>query len=104
MTISGEPPSDAIDGVRFTLASQAQEYIRKLADEISTTDGSPLYLAEDIDSGTSTDFIARAETTVHLTGRLQDTLFANLLQACVRHGNTFRERWWGSGATRCHQP
>lgn len=101
MTISGSLP-DTSGKVEFVPASHAQEYIQRLEADIAATDGSPLYLVDDKESGTSSNFITQAENEFHMTGTIKDTDFMNLLKACVLNGNPFRI-WWAFDRSAVHR-
>lgn len=102
MTISGSPPDTAIGIAAFVPASQAQEYIQRLEVDISATDGAPLYLVDDKESGTSSNIITQAENSFHMRGTIMDTDFMRILKACALNGNTVRI-WWAYDRSAVHR-
>ena len=86
-----------IDGVRLVPADQAQPYLRDLAGQISTLDGSPLYLCDDGSTGTSHEIVCEAIDAGQSGGNVSATRVAAVLRLCEMKGCTFRA--WDAGAT-----
>jgi hypothetical protein len=93
-TISGADVSEErVPGLVFTLASEAQEYVRKLSPAIAALDGAPVFLCDDGRSWTSHDFICDAEDFVRENETLAGSPLEPLLDLCERRGAVLRV-WW----------
>jgi hypothetical protein len=100
MTVSGTPPANSAE-VEFLPVSRSEDYIRKLASELEQKDGSPLFLAHDGETGTSSGFISDGETHLHITGGLTGSSLHAILKGCVDNCDALRI-WWASDLPNDH--
>ncbi len=94
MTVSGKPPESRPE-VEFVLAGESQEYIRNLSAELCARDGSPIFLAHDGQSATSSGFVSDSETHYHMNGTLQGSILQQVIADCIHQSTGFRI-WWAS--------
>jgi hypothetical protein len=96
MTISGATSDmPAILGIELMLANDAQDYIKSLARELESLDGTPVYLVHDGETGTSDLIIADLENALLNGEATSDLPAVQILQACFKNGLRFRI-WWAN--------
>ncbi|MBU4458946.1 MAG: hypothetical protein KJ579_00150, partial [Verrucomicrobia bacterium] len=100
MTVSGMTPVNC-DAVEFLPVCQAQDYVQRLARELEQEDGSPLFLAHDCETSTSSGFISDAKSHYYNTGSIDGSSLHAILKACVGCCDAFRI-WWASDGLRDH--
>jgi hypothetical protein len=104
MTVAGDTSSlrlDGINGLRLVPMNEAQKYILALSAEIQETDGSPLFLVDDGESGTSHNIVVDAENNLHENGTLDGTTLLKLMEQFTQSGNYFRI-WYASNTPSSH--
>ena len=84
-----------VDGLAFTRVADAQLYVARLAPKIARADGEPVYLCDDMHTGTSDDFVASAVTFAAENGTLNQHPILELLSMCHRTGAVLRV-WWAN--------
>jgi hypothetical protein len=95
-TLSGaDVSSEQVPGLRLTPALQAQDYVRARAVAIAELDGSPVYLCDDAESGTSHNFICDVEDFVRENQTLVASPLEPLLDLCERRDLVLRV-WWAN--------
>ena len=95
-TLSGADVSaERVPGLVFVPASEAQEYVRKLAPAIAGLDGAPVFFCDDRTTWTSHGFICDAEDFVRENETLAGSPLEPLLDLCDRRGAVLRV-WWAN--------
>lgn len=104
MTVAGDISSlklEGTDGFRLVPVAEAQKYIQNLAAEIQEADGSPLFLVDDGESGTSHNIVCQAQDSLNENGTLDGTIMLKLMEQFAQNGNPLRI-WWATNDPRAH--
>lgn len=98
IVISGKNASAlSVDEGCLTPINRAQLYICRLASDISSLDGSPAYLWEDGESGTSSKIVYNLENHVLEEKSLDASAFGKVVLACESLGLNLR-LWWANNS------
>jgi hypothetical protein len=94
--------SDLPSSVTLVLASRAAPYIEpELARELAQLDGSPVYLVDDGETGTSDAFVMEAKSRLWADQGAEGTVLNEVLTWCFAHRVSFRI-WPADGTVQPH--
>ena len=102
MTVAGSiTAGDVPPPGRLVPASKAQPYIARLEADIARLDGSPVYLIDDGESGTSEDLIMETNEALWEERPVAELPLVILLERCFKNNWNFRA-WLATNDSEAH--
>src|SRR5687767_5337579 len=91
MTIAGAVTAgDVPTNATLVPVKDAQAYVARLESELAQLDGTPVFLVDDGESGTSHGFVTEVGEALFQDLPLREVPFVILLESCFRHRWSFR--------------